>query len=233
MQPLWNEDGLLKKLIRTSLPPNGVELMTDEEHAELTASFDDLDGNCLVNIISCLLNDDMNSIAINLICSQKLPSSKIEWFSRSNLELEQSYVLKVPHLLRVFAKAFVRQEWGPIFTGSQTRLKVMRLERMPHIEPNAGPSASESQASLHMVSSLDMSHNSFPGTNNWRLHYSRSSAFEPLQEIDLSHSNLRPMRRHDMHEFDIRRVLCANFLWVRRVIWNSCNLHVSLRGEGF
>jgi hypothetical protein len=40
----------------------------DEVSKDLTASFDDLNGDCLVNILSCLSSEDMNSVAI---CSER------------------------------------------------------------------------------------------------------------------------------------------------------------------
>jgi hypothetical protein len=40
----------------------------DEVSKDFTASFDDLNDGCLVNILSCLSSEDMNSVAI---CSER------------------------------------------------------------------------------------------------------------------------------------------------------------------
>ena len=82
---------------------------------ESAASFDDLNSDCLVNILSCLSNDDMDSVAI---CSRSCREA------RANDSLDQTrtgtIVCTENTTLESIRQAFVRQEWNRVFTGNRT-----------------------------------------------------------------------------------------------------------------
>jgi hypothetical protein len=182
---------------------------------ETTACFDDLNGDCLVNVLSCLPSDDMNSVAI---CSKRCREA------RANDSLDQTRTGTIMctenTTIESIRNAFVRQEWNEVFSGHRTRLKVVGLESMPRLREDIKQSPNHV---LPHVSSLDLSFNSFAGDDNLR--HNKTVAFARmlpnLEEIDLSHTTGMPLGCAR----DFRNRYCRNLC---RVIWNSSQQHVGL-----
>lgn len=115
----------------------------DEVSKDLTASFDDLNGDCLVNILSCLSSEDMNSVAI---CSERCREARVS----DSLDQTRTGTTMCTEntTLEGVRNTFVRQEWNEVFSGNRTRMKIVGLERMPLIrEDDFEASVSESRSS--------------------------------------------------------------------------------------
>ena len=108
-------------LLGATSPKSAKRSNVSEKHAELTASLDDLNSDSLVNILSCLPNDDMDSVAIcSKSCREAIRASDTLDQTRTGaIMCTENTTLESIH------GAFVRQGWAEVFTGNRTRLKVL------------------------------------------------------------------------------------------------------------
>ena len=108
----------------------------------------DLNSDCLVNILSCLPNDDMDSVAIcSKSCREARASDTLDQTRTGTIMCTENTTLESIH------GAFVRQGWAEVFTGNRTRLKVVGLGRMPMIRRDVEVSPNHA---LPNVTSLDL-----------------------------------------------------------------------------
>lgn len=161
----------------------------DKEFETDIASFDDLNEDCLVKILSYLVTEDMNSVAcLNSHCQQ----------ARSNESLDQTRTgtivcserTSIPSLYN----AIITGGWNNIFSGNRTHLRIeniasTRLE--PLFDPALAGDAVSHRARLAGVTSIDLSCNPESSARRQVHSYIHISAFFRIlpnhREIDLSH----------------------------------------------
>lgn len=149
-------------------------------HERNIASFDDMNEDCVVKILSYLLTDDMDNVAImNRLCRD----------ARRNESLDQTrtgtIVCSERTSIHSIYNAIITGEWNMVFSGNRTHL---RIENISSIHP--GPTVSDNEehsARLTGVTSLDLSCS--PDSESWVNHgpISNILGFLPnLREIDIS-----------------------------------------------
>lgn len=91
-----------------------------------TASFDDLNNDYLVNILSFLPAEDMNTVAI---CSRSCREA------RKNESLDQTrtaiIIIRQGTTVESLFHTITTNEWHLVFTGNRTSLKIAGIERLP------------------------------------------------------------------------------------------------------
>lgn len=99
------------------------------------ASFDSLNNDCLVLILSHLPNEDMSSVSV---CSRACCES------RSNEPLDQTRsgttALTESSTIDSLFDAIIDNEWDNKFTGNMTHLRIEGLEQLPpcDLDPDSG-----------------------------------------------------------------------------------------------
>ena len=205
-------------------------IMVSEAHKMIATRFDDLNSDCLVNVLSCLSSDDMNSVAV---------CSKIGREARDNDSLDQTrsgtIVCTENTTLESIRNAFVRQKWNEVFTGHRTRLKVVGLDTVPLLKRAMGPSlvgletvpllkramGPSPNHVLPRVSSLDVS---FTSLSSKETLVAFVIMLPNLEEIDLSYSSNVPE--------NCIRVIGLEYPNIHRVIWTGSDKDIRLDGIG-
>lgn len=177
-----------------------------------SACFDDLNSDCIVHIISYLMRDDMDSVAV---CNQNCREA------RSNESLDQTrsgtIVLTERSSIHSINRAIRENGWSTVFSGNRTHLKIVGVERMHHSSVIPIDEDDSRPTQLAGITSLDLS---LPEGLSREVNLACISALLRMcpntTDLDLSYLQVQA------------HLPCRYRLWnacsdARRVTWNGCN----------
>jgi hypothetical protein len=143
--PIEDEENAPKRQ-RVQSALNAASDSASEEQEHFLASFDNLNTDCIVHIMSYLFRDDMDTVAIcNRTCRE----------ARNNEIFDQTrtgiIVVTENSSIDSINNAITNGGWNTIFSGNRTRLKIIGFERLQLV------GIGDDIAQLTGVTSLDLS----------------------------------------------------------------------------
>lgn len=205
--------------------PNKRPRLDDDasDNAPPGPSLDDLNGDCLLHILSYLHFDDLNSIAI---CSRRYRTAR----AHESLDQTRTGTIIISEHNRTCASFFNRvtsNGWNEVFQGNQTHLKIDGLENLLRGEERMKELKALGVASqFARVTSLKLEarSNGIRYEDIWPLCH----AFPNLRQLNMTSL---PLSSDDApYICDCFCKCCPN---LARLTWNGCRGHHHLFGRSF